>query len=70
MKCEMHHDRRWDVAYFTNKTNDLAIVIKTHTHLLRLLNGRSKAFFEGRVVNKILQLGRMLTDEESEGIAW
>lgn len=44
--------------------------IPTPPQLLRLLNGRPKAYFKGRVVNKILKLETMLTDEEAAEVGW
>lgn len=44
--------------------------IPTPPQLLRLLNGRPKAYFRGRVVNQVLKLETMLTDEEAQEIGW
>jgi hypothetical protein len=56
------------LAYDESRENVLHM--PTPPQLLRLLNGRPKAFFEGRVVDKILKLERMLADEDAELIAW
>jgi hypothetical protein len=53
-----------------DERNEHVLHMPTPPALLRLLNGRPKAFFEGRVINKIMELKRMLTDEEAEVIAW
>lgn len=68
VQLSLNDNRQLTLCY--NKARDRMITIKTPTALLRLLNGRVKAFFEGRVINKHVQLERMLTDEESEGVAW
>ncbi len=68
MQLSLNDNRQLTLCY--NEARDRMITIKTPTALLRLLNGRVKAFFEGRVINKHVQLGRMLTDEEGEAIAW
>jgi hypothetical protein len=70
MKCELGTDPHWDVAYFTSKDNKLVLAVRTPSHLRRLLNGRTKAFFEGCLVDRHVRFDRMLTDEESEVIAW
>ncbi len=62
-----HHE---DVAYFCTKANDYGIAVRVHSHLLRLLNGRKVGYFEGVTRGSHLKLERMLTDEESEGVAW
>lgn len=53
-----------------NESEEHVLQIQTPTALLRLLNGRQKAFFIGRVVNKVLHLESMLPDEEAELITW
>jgi hypothetical protein len=68
VQLSLNDNRQLTLCY--NEARDRMITIKTPTALLRLLNGRVKAFFEGRVINKHIQLERMLTDEESEGVAW
>jgi len=61
-------DKSQTLAY--NETEEHVLQIPTPTALLRLLNGRPKAFFIGRVVNKVLHLESMLPDEEAELITW
>jgi hypothetical protein len=68
VQLSLNDDRQLTLCY--NELRDRMITIKTPTALLRLLNGRVKAFFEGRVINKHIQLERMLTDEEAAGVSW